>query len=92
MKVYLITFALPKEDVRTAVFEEIKKCKSWAKLTETSYALISDRTAHDLFDNSFLPLLAGGDQLYITELGADWRGRGAKEVIQWLQDSARLRA
>ncbi|MBX2856287.1 MAG: hypothetical protein KTR21_14950 [Rhodobacteraceae bacterium] len=89
MKVFLLTFDLHNEDVRPSILAEIKNFQSWAKLTESSYTLVSERTAKDLMDNLFFRLLGGGDQMYIIELGADWRGRGPKEVIQWLQDRSR---
>ena len=89
MKVFLIIFDLRTEDALAAVLDEIKTFQSWAKLTDGCYTLVSGRTAKDLLDNSFFPLLGGADQMYILEIGPDWRGRGPQQVIQWLQDRSR---
>jgi hypothetical protein len=85
MSVYLVTYDLnkPGKDYK-GILENIKKF-SWARLSESSYAIDSFLSASDLY-GQFKPHLDSGDNLYIVKLEAQYFGQGPQEVNQWLAE------
>lgn len=84
MSVKLITYDLnrPGQDY-TDLLKKIKAF-SWARLSESSYAVATDLTPDQLFAH-LSPYLDANDTLYVICLHHPWNGRGPKEVNDWLQ-------
>lgn len=87
MPAYIITYDLNREITRPPLLKQIKDSyPSWAKLSESSYAVSTHETAAQIFDR-LKPLIDANDNLYIIPLKKPWAGYGPKEVNEWL-DSA----
>lgn len=83
MATYIITYDLNKEASRPNIVGDIKKHDSWAKLSESSYAVSTSRTPKQIYD-ALAKHLDNNDNLYVITLSAPYYGRGPKEVNDWL--------
>lgn len=83
MSAYIVTYDLNKEVKRPNIVGEIKKFGSWAKLSESSYAISTSLTPAQVRD-SLKPLLDSNDDLYVIKLSTPWASYGSKEVNDWL--------
>lgn len=90
MSVLLVTYDLmkPGQDY-TELLKKIKGFGSWAKLSESSYAVETDWTPKSVYD-LLTPHLDANDHLLVITLNRPYFGRASKEVIDWLD--ARLPA
>ena len=85
MQVVLITYDLssPGQNYQ-GLLERIKSHDSWARLSESSYAVYTSKTAIDVY-SGLSDVLDSNDQLYCITLTSPWTGKGSKEVNEWLQ-------
>lgn len=83
MTVYLVTYDLNKETTRPPVLEKVKSFPSWAKLSESSYAIDTAWTAQQVYEY-FKPLIDANDRIYVITLRKPWMGFGLKDVNEWL--------
>ncbi len=79
----IITYDLNKETTRPPIVKEIKDIGSWAKLSESSYAVDTSLSVGQVFDK-LKPLIDSNDNLYIITLKKPWTGYGPKDVNEWL--------
>lgn len=85
MACYLITYDLNKETKRPPIVERIKQIShSWAKLSESSYAINHPGTPNDIYQR-LEPLIDDNDQLLIIPMHQPYQGFHAKEVHEWLR-------
>lgn len=82
MAVYIVTYDLNHEQVRPNIVAEVQKT-SWAKLSESSYAISTDET-DDAVYNRFSRYLDANDSLYVISLKRPYSGQGLQEVNDWL--------
>lgn len=80
--IYVVTYDLNKESIRPDIVGEVKKT-SWAKLSESSYAIETDETATQVLAR-FRKHLDSNDHCFVITLKSPWDGRGPKDVIDWL--------
>ena len=87
MPVLLITYDLnrPGQDY-PGLLEEIRST-SWARLSESSYAVDTSESASAVYDR-VRPHIDDGDNIFIITLSAPWRSWGPEDVNNWL--SSRL--
>jgi GH43 family beta-xylosidase len=83
MAVYIVTYDLNKELHRPKIVEAIKTYGSWAKLSESSYAIQTNLTPEQVY-NHLKPMIDGNDNIYIISLRHPWTGFGKKDVNEWL--------
>lgn len=83
---YIVTYDLNKETVRPKIVDAIKQYGTWAKLSESSYAIAVNKTPVDVY-NDLLPLLDGNDQIYVITLRRPYYGQGSEDVNKWLEDN-----
>ncbi|WP_237173027.1 hypothetical protein [Paracandidimonas lactea] len=84
MTVYLVTYDLNREINRPPIVDKIKNTgTSWARLSESSYAITHFGTPDDVY-NALRPLLDQNDHIYIITLKQPWQGFGPTEVNEWL--------
>lgn len=84
MSVFLITYDLNKELNRPNMAKKIRETfASWAKLSESSYAVESAASPEHVY-SQLSTLLDKNDQIYIISLRKPWTGFGSKEVNDWL--------
>jgi hypothetical protein len=82
----LITYDLNRETVRPNIVGAIKALGSWAKLSESSYAVNVSMTVEQVY-GTLKPLLDANDRMYIVTLKKPWAGYGPKEVNDWLDSN-----
>jgi hypothetical protein len=58
-------------------------CYSWARLSESSYAIKTEQSPQQVFDR-LKPFLDQNDYLYVINLKMPYIGFGLKEVNDWL--------
>jgi hypothetical protein len=83
MTVFLISYDLNKEAKRPPIVTEIKSFGSWARISESSYAVETDMTAQAVY-NKMAKHLDINDTLYVIKLSPPWTGQGSREVNDWL--------
>jgi hypothetical protein len=84
MAVLQITYDLNKPSKDYADVLKTIKGYSWAKLSESSYAIVTDSTPQAVFDR-LKPYLDSNDNLYVINLKRPYAGFGPKEVNEWLE-------
>ncbi|MFZ3483882.1 hypothetical protein [Sphingomonas sp. 3-13AW] len=84
MSVLLVTYDLNREAVRPNITKRLKEgYPTWAKLSESCYAIKTANTPRQVQD--FLrPMLDANDVIYVITLNAPYSGWGPKEVNEWL--------
>ena len=86
MAVLLITYDLNEEKKRPPIVAEIKKkWPTWAKLSESSYAIKTQQEPKTVYD-SLKHLIDNNDELYVVSLRNPYWGR-AGEVNEWLKSN-----
>ena len=84
MAALLVTYDLDSPGQKhTKVLEKIKAFNSWARLSESSYAVVTSSTPQQVYDQ-FKPLLDSNDTIWIITLKKPYSGFGSKKVINWL--------
>lgn len=87
-KCYIITFDLKNPGInQQRLIEEIKASKFWARLTSTSYLLLTTKNANEIRD-ILLTHLKEEDKIYVGSLenSAAWYGLGA-EISSWIRNN-----
>lgn len=85
MAVYLITYDLNNEIIRPKIVDAIKKYGTWAKLSESSYAVATDETPQTIH-LKLKPLLDENDHFYVIQLREPHAGFGPQLVNDWLHN------
>jgi hypothetical protein len=62
---------------------KIKSYPSWARLSESSYAIATDTSPQAVF-SALKPFLDANDNIYVITLKQPYSGYGPKEVNDWL--------
>lgn len=87
MNIYLVTYDLNTRGQNyQGLLDKIKESSLWARLSESSYTVGTEKTPQQLFD--YLKTdLDGNDQLYIIKITKPYAGFGTKEVNSWLDNN-----
>jgi hypothetical protein len=84
MATYIVTYDLNNETRRPPIVQAIKAYKTWARLSESSYAIVTDNSPSQVY--AYLKQhLDGDDQLYVIALHKPYAGQGSQEVNTWLE-------
>jgi hypothetical protein len=87
VKIYLVTYDLHVRGQNyTDLLAKIKESAMWARLSESSYAMGTEKTPQQLFDY-LKPGLDSNDQLYIVTITKPYIGVGTEEVNSWLENN-----
>jgi CRISPR/Cas system-associated endoribonuclease Cas2 len=85
MAALLVTYDLNSPGQRHAdLLEFLKKTFAWAKLSESSYAISTNKTPAQVFAQ-LKPYIDKNDQIYVLTLSRPYMGLGKKEVNDWLE-------
>ena len=85
MPVRLITYDLNKPGQNhSKVLARIKEYGSWAKLSESSYAVETNETPQSIYA-AFSSVKDKNDDFEVITLTSPWDGQASKDVIDWLQ-------
>jgi CRISPR-associated endonuclease Cas2 len=85
MAMLLVTYDLNKPGKDYNDVLKTIKSYSWARLSESSYAIKTEQTPQQVFDK-LKPYLDQNDNLYIINLKKPYAGYGPKEVNEWLDN------
>ena len=86
MAVLLVTYDLTPQTSATnheKILEVIKQDSNWARLSESSYAVLTTATPMALYER-FKPLIGSGDKLLVMTMTKPYMGQHSKEVVDWL--------
>jgi hypothetical protein len=83
MSVLLITYDLHTPGQDYSDFHKAIKRHSWARLSESSYAIATD-SSPAVVASAFRNYMDENDVLYVVTLRAPYSGWGPNEVNQWL--------
>ncbi len=83
MRTLLVTYDLNLEIRRPPIVREIKKGGTWAKLSESSYAIQTFETPEQVF-RRLEPYLDGNDSCFVITLSAPWYGQARQDVLNWM--------
>jgi len=86
MAIKLVTYDLNEEKKKRGDYEGLLKAiKSypWARLSESSYAIQTDRLPQALF-KEFQPHVDDNDFLLVLTLNQPWWGTQKQDVMDWL--------
>lgn len=85
MAVLLITYDLNRPGQNyTDLLDKIKSYGSWARLSESSYAVATQNTPQTVY-SQLSPHLDNSDTLYIVTLKRPYSGQGPQDVNNWLE-------
>ena len=87
-KCYIISFDLKNPGINhEQVTNTIKTAKNWAKLTSTSYLIVTEKTAAEIRD-ILIKALKTSDKIYIGQLdkSAAWLGMGV-DISNWIRNN-----
>lgn len=86
MTTLLITYDLnkPGKDYND-LLKTIKSYSSWARLSESSYAIKTDHSPQQVFD-TLKSFIDQNDNIYIITLKKPYTGFGPKDVNNWLEN------
>jgi CRISPR/Cas system-associated endoribonuclease Cas2 len=84
MAVLLVTYDLNSPGQKHAKLLEKIKQYSWAKLSESSYAIETDASPQQVFD-TLRPITDQNDNLYVINLKRPYAGFGPQDVNDWLE-------
>lgn len=80
MGIYIVTYDLNNEGTRPPIVKSIKEYPSWAKLSESSYAIETEWAPEQIY-NDLSQHLDDDDQLFVIALTAPWFGQGPAKVV-----------
>lgn len=83
MSILLVTYDLNKPGKDYSDVLKTIKSYSWAKLSESSYAVSTNLSPDQLF-GKLSPFIDGNDTLLIVTLKRPYCGRASPEVVDWL--------
>ena len=86
MAVLLIAYDLKKETNRPPIVKTIKeKWPTWARLSESSYAITTQQAAQQVY-KALSHLLDENDELYVVNLRSPYWGTSG-DVNKWLKNN-----
>lgn len=87
MATLIVTYDLNKETSRPPLLKNLKELyPSWAKLSESSYAIQTGDAPVDVF-KKLQKNIDSNDNLYVVTLKRPYYGRGPEAVNNWLEDN-----
>jgi len=86
MAALLVTYDLNRELHRPKIVDAVKTYGTWAKLSESSYAIRTELAPGDVYKH-LKPMIDENDNIYIIKLSKPYFGFGPKDVNEWLENN-----
>lgn len=83
MAILLVTYDLNTPGQKREKLLATIKQYAWAMLSESSYAIDTNRSSKEIYDSLF-GIIDSNDQLFVIPLSRPWFGFGRPDVIDWL--------
>ena len=84
MTCYIISYDLIKERDYETLYEAIKSYGNWAHITESTWAIITDKSAKEVRDH-LVESIDEDDKLIVVESGGEAAWRNASCNNEWLK-------
>lgn len=84
MTCYIISYDLVKERDYEKLYEAIKSYDNWARITESTWAIITNKSAKEVRDN-LVKSLDGDDKLIVIKSGEEAAWKNASCSNEWLK-------
>lgn len=86
MKTYIITYDLRNNRDYASLHEAIKQYSKWAKITESTWGVVTSKSASEIRDN-LRSVMDSDDRLFVLKSGVEaaWRNSICKN--DWLQEN-----
>lgn len=86
MTTYIVTFELNPGVPGPTVADVIKTYSNWIMITETSYGIVTDQSAAEIYD-ALKPELGVHKKIYIVALTEPFFGYGPSDINSWFQNN-----
>ena len=84
MKCYIISYDLVDEKNYEKLYKAIKDCGHWAKITESTWAVVTDKSASEI-RNRLAEVMDADDRLIVTLSGGEGAWRNSACTNEWLK-------
>lgn len=84
MKTYIVSYDLVGKRDYEALYRELKAKKAWAKITESTWAVVSDESAKELRTRLF-SVMDQDDRLFVVKSGTEAAWRNSRCTNEWLK-------
>ncbi len=87
MACYIVNYDLrkPGRDY-TDLYDKIKSYSTWAHITESMWAVVSSKTAHEIYDD-LAQVIDSNDALFVVRSGREATWHNVLCPSQWLKDN-----
>lgn len=86
MKCYIISYDLRKKRDYESLYKAIKSYSRWAHITESTWAVVTARTAVQIRDH-LSESMDHDDRLFVVRSGTEAAWRNVKCRNEWLKDN-----
>jgi hypothetical protein len=86
MAVFLVTYDLKKPGQSYDRLLEYIKTHSWARLSESSYAIRTNASTDDVYER-VRTFVNANDTVYVINLTRPYNGYGPNDVNTWLEEN-----
>lgn len=84
MTTYIVSYDLVGNKNYNDLYDELKAKKAWAKITESTWGVVSDESAKELRDR-LLRVMDEDDRLFIVKSGVEAAWSNSKCKNEWLK-------
>ena len=84
MACYIISYDLKKERDYQSLYDGIKSYGTWARITESTWAIVTDESAVQVRDR-LLSLVDSDDRLFVVKSGTEAAWRNVICKSEWLK-------
>lgn len=84
MACYIISYDLIKERNYDALYDALKSYRTWAKITESTWAVVTDKSATEVREH-LLKFIDGDDRLFVVKSGVESAWQNARCSNEWLK-------
>ncbi len=86
MKTYIITYDLVKERDYESLHEAIKQYSKWARVTESTWAVVTNKKASEIRDE-LRQVMDSDDRLFVVKSGVEAAWRNSRCKNEWLKEN-----
>lgn len=86
MNCYILSYDLRKERDYNSLYDAIRSYGTWAKITESCWAVVTDKSAVDVRDH-LLTTMDSDDRLFVVKSGVEAAWQNAICKNEWLKEN-----
>lgn len=85
MNCYIISYDLRNGGNYTSLHSAIKEYGTWAKITESTWAVVSRNSSAEAIRDNLLSFMDNDDRLFVIKSGGEAAWKGVITKNEWLQ-------